>query len=122
MIELPSKCRVARTAIKLPCSYNCHRLGEGFMVWGRAKGLELGLAMAVLAARQFDGSSSCTSVRWQFYGAFTMDNRVPTCSIIHVFTITRVCMYRVIMSKVNTGLTLKSFAKHEGFSMFPVVY
>ena len=43
-------------------------------------------------------TSSCTAVRRQFYGAFTMDNRVPTCSIIHAFTITRVYMY------VNYGL------------------
>ena len=60
----------------------CRAKGLGV---GIGLGVGLGLAMAVLAARQF-------------YGAFTMDNRVPTCSIIHAFTITRVYMY------VNYGL------------------
>ena len=70
---------------------NCHRLGEGFMAWARvrarcrAKRLGVGIGVGVGLVRASDGSSSCTAVRRQFHGAFTMDNRVPTCSIIHAF-------------------------------------
>ena len=55
------------------------------LLFRRPVEIGLGLAMEVLAAQQF-------------YGTFTMDNRVPTCSIIHAFTITGVYMY------VNYGL------------------
>ena len=40
--------------------------------------------MAVLAARQFDGSSM-VFLPWII--------RVPTCSVIHAFTVTRVYIY-----------------------------
>ena len=59
-------------------------LGEGFMVWARAMGLGLGLngsPMAVLAARQFDGSSRCTEVRRQSYGAFTIYTCLHACKL-----------------------------------------
>ena len=38
-----------------------------------------GSSMAVLTARQFDGSSSCTVVRRQFYGAFTIYTCLHAC-------------------------------------------
>ena len=60
------------------------------MVWARDRAMGLGLrlglglhgsSMALLAVRQFDGSSSCTAIRRQFYRAFTIYTCLNACEL-----------------------------------------